>query len=401
MISVDEALDIVLASVSPLESETVAITDSYGRVVSEDVYSDCDIPAFDYSAMDGYALKHSDTKGVSSDSPKYLKVIGELRAGGEFSGRVGDGEAVKIMTGAPIPEGVDAVIMVENTRKEGDMVAIYQEVEDGENIRRVGEDVRRGMLVIKKGTKLREAHAGMLAALGRSGVRMTRKPRVAILATGDEIIDIGDEMGPGKVRNSNAYSLSGQVISAGGIPVNMGIVRDDPDELRARLSSCLECDVILTSGGVSMGEYDLVKDILLELGMEQKFWKVAMRPGKPNLFGGINGKPVFGLPGNPVSSMVGFELFVRHAILKMLGQTSDDRMEVDAYIEEDITKRKGLRFFIRAQTRWEDGRFLTKTTGPQGSGILSSMVNANSLIILPEDMEFVKKGTRVRVRFIG
>ncbi len=400
MISVDEALKIVLDSVRPLESEAVGLRDCYGRVLTEDIYSDCDIPAFDYSAMDGYALRHSDTKWASNDSPVYLRVIGELRAGGEFSGRVGDGEAVKIMTGAPIPDGADAVIMVENTRWEGEKVAILQEVEDGENIRRVGEDVKKGMLVIKKGTKLRSAHAGMLAALGRSVVNVTRRPRVAILVSGDEVVDPDEQISRGKVRNANAYSLSGQVLSAGAIPVDMGIARDRLDDLRMRLAACLDYDVIVTSGGVSMGEYDLVRDVLFELGLQQLFWKVAMRPGKPNLFGIIDNKPVFGLPGNPVSCMVGFEVFVMPAILRMLGQEGDERVEVEAILEEDIRKKKGLRFFIRAQTRWEDGRYVTRTTGPQGSGMLSSMVLANSLMILSEGESLIKKGTKIKVRFL-
>lgn len=400
MINVDEALRMVLECVNSLDAETVEISDSLGRVISEDVYSDCNIPAFDYSAMDGYALKYSDTRGASPESPKALRVIGELRAGGSVLLKIENGQAVKIMTGAPIPEGADAVLMVEHTRGEGSDVLIFEEVENGENIRRVGEDIKRGDFVIQKGTSLREAHVGMLAALGISKVKVTKKPSVAILATGDEVINIDGKMEPGKVRNSNAYSLSSQVVTAGGIPVNKGIARDEPDELRTKLRACLECDVIITSGGVSMGEYDLVKNTLVELGMEQKFWKVAVRPGKPNLFGVIHGKPVFGLPGNPVSSMVGFEIFVRPAILKMLNQSDDPKKEIEAVLEEDIRKKKGLRLFIRAQTRWEDGLYRTKTTGPQGSGILSSMVLANSLIILPEDEEFVEKGRRVRVRFI-
>jgi molybdopterin molybdotransferase len=400
MISVDEALKIVLDSVRPLESETVELKHCYGRVLTEDIYSDCDIPAFDYSAMDGYAVRHLNTKGASSDSPVYLRLIGEIRAGGEFSGMVGNGEAVKIMTGAPIPDGADAVIMVEYTRTEGERVAVLQGVEEGENIRRAGEDIREGDLVIKKGTRLNPAHAGMLAALGRNVVNVRRRPRIAILVTGDEVIMPDEEIVPGKVRNANAFSLCGQIIKAGAIPVDMGIARDRLDDLRIRLSACLDHDVIVTSGGVSMGEYDLVRDVLLELGLKQGFYKVAMRPGKPNLFGIIDNKPVFGLPGNPVSCMIGFEVFVRPAILRMLGQDEDDMVEVDAYLEEDVKKKKGLMFFIRAQTRWEDGRYVTKTTGPQGSGMLSSMVLANSLMILPEEDELIKKGTMVRVRFL-
>jgi molybdopterin molybdotransferase len=239
----------------------------------------------------------------------------------------------------------------------------------------------------------------MLASLGISRVNVAKKPRVALLATGDEVIGIDDEVGPGKVRNSNAYSLYCQVKKSGGVPVNMGVARDEKDFLRERLTSCLDCDLIITSGGVSMGEYDYVKEVMNEIGMEQKFWKVAMRPGKPNLFGMIEGKPFFGLPGNPVSGMVGFEVFIGPAIRKMLGQKDVER-EVDAVLQEDIKKKKGLRFFIRAVTRWEGERYVTVTTGPQGSGILSSMVLANSLIIIPEDLDFVEKGTRVKVRFL-
>ncbi len=400
MIKTEEALKIILGSVDSLDSETVDIIDSSGRVLAEDVYSDCDIPAFDYSAMDGYALKFSDTKGGSSESPVILEVIGELRAGAVSSSKIEDNQAIKIMTGAPIPEGADAVIMVENTRASGADVKILEEVKEGKNIRRAGEDIKNGDLVIQKGMLLNGAHAGMLAALGMPWIRVIRKPKVAILATGDEIVDIEEKIERGKVRNSNAYSLYSQVLTCGGIPVNKGIAKDEAGELRAKLKSCLDCDVILTSGGVSMGEYDLVKDVMVEMGMELKFWKVAIRPGKPLLFGVIGGKPFFGLPGNPVSSMVVFEIFLRPAILKILGQERDDRKEIEAVLEEDIEKKKGLRFFIRAQTQWRDGVYMTRTTGPQGSGILRSMVLANSLIILPEDEVYLEKGKKVSVRLL-
>ncbi|MBI5195404.1 MAG: molybdopterin molybdotransferase MoeA, partial [Nitrospirae bacterium] len=256
-------------------------------------------------------------------------------------------------------------------------------------------------LVIQKGTLLKAAHTGMLAALGITKTAVTRKPRIAVLATGDELVDADEEAPQGKVRTSNTYALYSQILSYGGIPVNIGIARDEPEDLREKIESALVCDLILTSGGVSMGDYDLVKDVLTKMGADIKFWKIAMRPGKPILFSTLGERPVFGLPGNPVSSMVGFELFVRPAILKMLGQTSDDRQEADAFLEEDIEKKKGLRYFLRARTRWENGGYLTKTTGPQGSGILKSMMLANSFIILPEEEEFIKKGTKVRVRFLN
>lgn len=253
---------------------------------------------------------------------------------------------------------------------------------------------------MQKGALLKAPHLGILAALGMPEIRVTRKPVVAILATGDELIDIGEKAVPGKLRTSNTYTLCSQVLSYGGIPVNLGIAKDEPDNLMKKIKSGMECDLIITSGGVSMGDYDLVKDVLVKMGADIKFWKIAMRPGKPILFGTIKGKPFFGLPGNPVSSMVGFELFVRPAILKMSGQRDEDRKEADAILEENIEKKKGLRFFLRAQTRWENGVYLTKTTGPQGSAILKSMMLANSLIMLPEDEEYIKKGTKVSVRFL-
>jgi molybdopterin molybdotransferase len=400
MIKVEEARNIVLNAVKTLDHEEVDIIESTGRVLAGDVFSGCDIPVFDYSAMDGYALRSLDTKGASPSSGKILKVVGEHRAGCEVPLKVDQRQAVKIMTGAPIPEGADAVIMVENTKGSNGDVEIIEEAEAGSNIRLAGEDVKEGSRVMYGGSLVSAAHIGMLASLGIPRINVTKRPSVAILATGDEVIGIEEEIQPGRVRNSNAYSLNSQVIRSGGIPVNKGVAGDDRETLRRGLISCLDCDVIITSGGVSMGEYDYVKEVMNEIGMEQKFWKVAMRPGKPNLFGLISGKPFFGLPGNPVSSMVSFEVFVRPAIHKMLGQREDDKKEVTAILQEDIKKKKDLKFFIRAQTSWQDNKYITKTTGPQGSGILSSMVLANSLIILSEEEEFVAKGTGVKIKFL-
>jgi molybdopterin molybdotransferase len=399
MIKVDEALKTILDSVKgPLGSERIGILESPGRVLGEDIHSDCDIPAFDYSAMDGYAVRAADTAGASSGSGIKLKVVGEFRAGGDTSSRVQAGQAVKIMTGAPIPEGADAVIMVENTKQEGAVVEILEEVEKGKNIRLAGEDIKKGDLVLEKGSLITPSYIGMLASLGESVVSVSKKPRVAILTTGDEVISIEDKMAPGKVRNSNSYALYSQIIADCGIPVNKGVARDNKDSLRDALTSCLDCDIIVTSGGVSMGEYDYVKDVMNELGMEEKFWKVAMRPGKPNLFGMIQGKPFFGLPGNPVSTMISFEVFVRPTIMKMLGRRDGERREVEAVLKEDVKTKKGLKFFVRAITRWQDGGYVTRTTGPQGSGMLSSMVKANSLMIISEDEETVRKGSKVKVR---
>jgi molybdopterin molybdotransferase len=400
-IRVDEASDVVSGYIKPIGSEPAPLTESLNRVLAEDIYSDTDIPFLDNSAMDGYAVIAADTRGAKADSPRSLNVVEELKAGYLARCTIKRSQAARIMTGAGMPQGADSVVMVEYTEKEGrDKVKVYKEVKPGENVRRKSEDIKKGERVISRGTLLNSAHIGLLASLGKSSIRVARKPKVAVLATGDEVIDVDERFEPGKLRSSNTYTLYSQIINCGGVPKNLGIAHDRPEELEDKIKQGLDCDLILTSGGVSVGDYDLVKFILAKMGTDIKFWKVAMRPGKPLVFGLINGIPIFGLPGNPVSSMISFEVFVRPVLLKMLGQNTDNRKEVDAILERDIKKKKGLRYFLRAKTRWEDGVYLTRTTGPQGSGILKSMALANSLIILPEEDEFVEKGVRVTVRFL-
>lgn len=399
MIGVAEASRLILKHAQPLNPEIVDLNESFGRVLAEDIYSDSDIPLFDNSAMDGYALKYSDTRDASRTNPKILEVVEDVRAGYLPKKRIRDNQAIRIMTGAPIPVGADSVIMVEDTRKNEGFVEIFKEVKRSENIRKAGEDIKKGTKVIRKGTLLKSSHMGLLASVGKPKVKVARRPKVAILATGDEVIDIDKKLTKGKLRSSNTYTIYGQILNCGGVPENLGIAKDRPKELKEKIRKGLDCDLILTSGGVSVGDYDIVKDVLAELGTEMKFWKVAMRPGKPLAFGIIRGVPVFGLPGNPVSSMVTFEMFVRPLILKMLGQREDNRIEVEAALHEAIEKKKGLRYFLRAQTEWHDGAYRTRTTGPQGSGILRSMALANSLIILPEDKGYFKRGAKVMVRF--
>lgn len=402
MIKVDDALRAILKDIKTLNSEELKLTAALGRVLTEDIYADADIPGFDNSAMDGYAVRSIDTAGVAKNSPQLLEVIEDLKAGDTPKKALKEHQAIRIMTGAPIPKGADSVIMVEDTEKEKpNKTRIFKEVNFGENIRKAGEDIKKNELVIPKGTLLKPSYIGILASLGRAKVRVTRRPRVAILATGDEVVDVQEKLGLGKVRSSNTYTLYSQILKCRGIPKNLGIARDKPKQLEKKIKQGLNCDLILTSGGVSVGDYDLVKDVLAKMGTNIKFWQIAMRPGKPLVFGTIRGIPIFGLPGNPVSSMVSFEVFVRPAILKMLGQkNNDEKKEAKAVLEEDIKKKRGFRYFLRANTRWHQGRYLTRTTGPQGSGILKSMALANSLIILPEDKEFVKKGERVTVIFL-
>ena len=404
MIKVEDALKIVLKGIKILDSEVIKLTDALERVLAEDVYSNSDIPAFDNSAMDGYALRSSDTCGATRNKPKILEVIEDIKAGDIPKKRLKSNQAARIMTGAPIPRGADSVVMVEETKKirnrGKEFVEVYKETKPQENIRKAGEDIKKGELVIPKGTLLKSGYIGILASLGKTQVKVIRRPKVAVLATGDEVVDVDEKLEPGKVRSSNSYTLYSQIIKCGCIPKNLGIARDKPKQLEKKIKQGLDCDLIITSGGVSVGDYDLVKDILAKMGTNIRFWKVAMRPGKPLAFGTIKDKLVFGLPGNPVSSMVSFEVFVRPVILKMLGQKEDERKEVEAVLGQDLKKKKGFRYFLRANTRWQQGKYVTKTTGPQGSGILKSMGLANSLIILPEDKEFIKKGKKVTVRFL-
>jgi molybdopterin molybdotransferase len=411
MIKVDEALKIILNAVKQVESEKILLINGLDRVLSEDIYATSDIPGFDNSAMDGYAVRFSDTMAASRVKPKTLEVICDIKAGDNPKASLKENQAARIMTGAIIPKGADSVIMVEDTergsklkalgsREKQEYVKIFKEVKRGENIRKKGEDIKKGELVISGGKELNSAHIGILASLGMSRINVSRKPRVAILATGDEVIEIDKELEPGKLRNSNTYTLYSQVLKCGAIPKNLGIAKDKPEQLEKKIKEGLDCDIILTSGGVSVGDYDLVKYILAKMGANIKFWQVAMRPGKPLVFGVIKGKLVVGLPGNPVSSMISFEVFVKPAILNMMGQIHEERRDMDAVLEEDIVKKKGLRCYLRAYTHWKDGVYLTRTTGPQGSAILKSMAAANSLIIIPEEEEKIEKGVRVTVRFL-
>ena len=407
MISVDEALEYVLKHFEPLEPEEVEILDALDRVLAEDVYSDVEIPPFDNSAMDGYAVRAADTVGASSEAPTTLRVIGDLAAGYTTELVVESGTAIRIMTGAPLPAGVDAVVRFEETseglsvgERAGNWIGIFSQVAVGENVRSAGEDIREGELVLAEGTILRAQEIGVLASLGRARVRVIRRPRVAILATGDELITIDEPLAPGKIRNSNEYSNAALVRRYGGIPVRLGIARDDVEELPAKIREGLAqgVDLFLTSAGVSVGDYDVVKDVLNTEG-EMHFWQVCMKPGKPLAFGEIQGVPLLGLPGNPVSAMVSFEQFARPAILKMLGKTRLRKPTVEAILEEDV-KSSGRRGFKRAVITKRDGEYYASVTGPQGSGVLTSMVKANGLAIIPEGVRRMKAGERVAVQML-
>ena len=400
MIPVDEALNRILSRVQPLGFEKVSLLDALGRVIAGDIFAKRNIPPLDNSAMDGYALRSEDVRQASEDHPVRLVVIEDLPAGFISSKTVERGKAVRIMTGAPIPKGADTVVPVEVTKKEDAFVLIFRATGVGENIRKSGEDVKQGDRVVSKGDVVRPPEVGMLASVGRSFVSVYQKPQVAILCTGDELVDVDEDLDGFKIISSNSYTLGAQVKDCGAIPLQLGIAKDRKAEIEEKLRQGLRADVVISSAGVSVGDYDFVKDVMKQLGMEMIFWKVAMRPGQPLAFGTIGEKPVFGLPGNPVSSMISFEQFVRPSLLKMMGYRQIFRPVIEATLKEEIKKIVGRRYFVRGFVSVEKDQYVVTTTGEQGSGILRSMVKANGLIVIIEDQEIVRAGEKVKVQLL-
>jgi len=416
MISVEEALEKVLSYVEVLEPERKPILDCLGQILAEDVYSTINIPPLDNSAMDGYALRAKDTRGASESSPRYLVVVGEVAAGSMPAQEVKPGTAIRIMTGAPLPEGADAVVRFEDTdevnRKSsrGDLsqIGILCQAKKGLNVRGRGEDIAKGDLILKRGEVLRPQEVGVLASLGRSTALVIRRPIVAILATGDELIGVDQPLAPGKIHDSNTYTIAAEVSRYGGIPKILGIGRDSVQSLTEKIDEGLDADMLITSGGVSKGDYDIVKDVLAEQG-EVGFWTVCMKPGKPLAFGvmkkvvegGRKGSvPHLGLPGNPVSSMITFEQFARPAILKMMGKKILAKPVIRAVIEDDVVDTDGRRLFARVNVTKRGGQYYASVTGPQGSGILTSMAKANGLAVIPESSRGVKAGDMVEVQML-
>ncbi len=400
MIEPEEALKIILEETKIQHVEEVNLLDSLGYVLAENIISEVDIPPFDNSAMDGYAVCSVDTRGALKDKPCELKVIGDLPAGIVSKIKISSGLAMRIMTGAPIPEGADAVVKKEDTDLSGQNVKIFCETKEDENVRRAGEDIAKGEKVLLKGTQIKPAQVGLLASLGEAKICIYKPPTVAILSTGDELIEIDEPLQSGKIRNSNTYTLTAQVLSVGARPFPLGIASDTFEATEKLIKQGLNSDVLITTGGVSMGEYDVVKEVLAKLGAELKFWKVAQKPGMPMAFWKLGEKLIFGLPGNPVATALCFEEYVRPSLLKMMGRKFLFRPEVEAILEHDFKKKAGRAFFARVKVRVEDGKCYVSVTGPQGSGILKSMALAEGIALIPKEVSFLEAGSKVKVHLV-
>ena len=402
MMGVDDALARILARFTPLPAVEQPIVDALGMVVARPIVSTVDVPPFSNSAMDGYAVRASDT----ATAPVTLRVVGAVAAGAMPDRVLKPGEAIRIMTGAPVPDGADAVVRFEETdeRSRGTRgslteISVSRSVRPDENVRDAGEDIAAGQVVAPSGACLGPAEIGILASLNMAAVQVHRRPRVAILSTGDEVVEIGPDLRPGQIRNSNSYTLAALVRQAGGEPLMLGIARDTADDLWEKLSAALTPDLYLTSGGVSVGDYDVVKDVLRSEGSVD-IWQVRMKPGKPLAFGTVGGVPLLGLPGNPVAALVSFEQFARPAIRRMLGHARLGLHEVDAMITSRLTNT-GRRHYVRAVLEPTQRGLEVHPIGEGGSAILTSAARANCFIVVSETTDVVDEGATVRVQVFG
>ncbi len=411
MLGVDDALDHILAAFSPLPTESVPLLHAVGLVLSEAVVATEDVPPFRNSAMDGYAVRSADTDGATFDRPIRLRVIATVAAGSQSRRRVESGTAIRIMTGAPLPAGADAVVRFEET-DEGtaprsdhpaatrDDIRVRRAARPGDNVREAGEDIHAGQTILRAGTRLRPAEVGLLAASNHDCAPVHRRPRLAILSTGDEVVDIDRPLRPGQIRNSNSYTLAAMASRLGATPTLLGVARDTVEELSGKLAAAADADLIVTSGGVSLVDYDLVKDVLRAEG-KVAIWQVRMKPGKPLAFGHVGGKPLLGLPGNPVAAAVSFEVFGRPAVLKMLGRADLAAPIVEATLTERLDNRGQRRHYVRALVeRRAEGELVVRAAGEQGAGVLTSLSRANGLLIVPEELAEAIPGMRLPVHML-
>lgn len=404
MLTVPEASARILDGIAPLPPERVTLAESLGQVLASEVVSPLTLPPWDNSAMDGYAAIAADVEGASAERPVTLPVVESIAAGETASRALARGEAMRIMTGAPLPENADTVIRVEDTDGGTTRVTIRDDRDVRRNLRFRGEDLREGDVVLAAGTPIAAAQIGVLASVGAARVDVHRRPRVAILGSGDELVDLErfhEALAGRRIVSSNSYTLAALVRQAGGVPIDLGVAADSVDAMAEHMGRAAGCDLLVTSAGASVGEFDYTREAFQRLGGEIGFWKVRMRPGAPIGFGRVGQMPWIGLPGNPVSAMVTFELFVRPVLRRMLGYRRLHRRSVDVAIEEPVTIGARLMHFLRAVvTPREGGGFSARLTGPQGSGILMSMALANALLIVPEDRPRCAAGETLRALLI-
>ncbi|HEY5512254.1 MAG TPA: gephyrin-like molybdotransferase Glp [Geomonas sp.] len=395
MTSFDAARRIILDKVAPAGVERVQLLDAVGRIIAADFAAPCDMPRWDNSAMDGYAVRSADcTPGAT------LTVTDYIPAGVSSDEAVRSGCAARIMTGAPIPSGADAVVPFEETEEGAGTVKLLHQVRMRDHIRFRGEDVATGETVVARGTLIAPPQVSLLASFAAVLVPVYRKVRVAILSTGDELVELGTAPEKSEIINSNTLAVAAAVKLCGAEPVIIGIARDNRESHLALLSEGLKADVLITSAGVSAGDRDLVRETLAELGVEEMFWKIGIKPGGPTAFSLKGGVPVFSLPGNPVSTMITFEEFVRPALLKMMGHTKVLRRTVRGYLQDEVRKKPGKLNFLRVRVTIKDGRYLASTSGDQNTGILKTMLRANALALLPADRTEFRAGDEVDLQIL-
>lgn len=400
-IGVDEARERILAAVSPLPVTDLPLDEALGLTLADEIVSALNLPPFDNSAMDGFAIRASDTEGSTPDAPAILRVTGIITAGHTADASIGPGEAIRIMTGAPIPPGADAVERVERVAtRDDDHVAIASPVNPGENVRPAGEDVRAGDSILAAGTPVNAATIALLAATGRAKVPVYRRPRVGVLVTGDEVVPPGAPLEPGQIFNSNGPMLAALVREAGGEAVDLGTAVDDEATIRERISAAAGLDLLLTTGGVSVGDVDIVKDVLQSAG-DVALWSVRIKPGKPLAFGRLDGTTVIGLPGNPVAAAVAFLQFARPAIRKMMGRRDTGLPEIEATVRDRIVNRGRRTLFGRVRIERSSGGYVATLAGAQGSAILSSLAGTHGLVVVPEDVDCLEPGDTATIQLPG
>lgn len=401
-ITIEEAKAILLREKMAPRIEKKSILDSLNLILAQDIVSNVNIPQFDRSPLDGYILRAEDTLGASKENPMVLEVIDSIHAGHVSQKTIGKNQAIRIMTGSKIPEGGDVVIRYEATEFTDKEVKLFEELKSGSNIVRTGEDVEIGQVVLKSGCKIGPAELGIMASLGKTIVDVYRPAKVAIIATGDELIDVDEELRDGKIRNSNSYTIYGLVKNLGGEPSIFKLCDDGIEDIKNSLAEALETnDMVITTGGVSVGDYDLVKDAFQELGGEVLFWRVQMKPGTPIAVGKYKGKLMFGLSGNPAAAYMNFENLVRDSILHFMGHSDTDFVRVESTLESDFTKVGGQDRYLRGYTYKKDGEYFTRLPDKHSSGVLSSMSGQNSIFLIPKHEGPYKKGDKIEVRMLN